>query len=132
MYNTYSGGCNILQLQISRHKTIDVKSNNTKSWDYTNPLLPMVERMANGGNPNEAAGQMSMQNAAAVAAAKLQQSQMSDHHPLLPMPMNMAAAAAAAPMSCKFVSPRGCGGSCCCRDKRSSACCCCAADNDTC
>jgi hypothetical protein len=41
MYNTYAGGCNILNLQVSHHKSLDVKSNNNKSWDYTNPLLPM-------------------------------------------------------------------------------------------
>jgi len=80
MYNTYTGGCNILNLQVSRHKTIEVKMNNSKSWDYTNPLLPIVEsRQANHMNNDS-----------------MMQSQTKIEHPLLPMPMNMAAAAAAA------------------------------------
>ena len=50
MYNTYAGGCNILNLQISHHKSLDVKSNNNKSWDYTNPLLPMGGNIGGGSS----------------------------------------------------------------------------------
>ncbi len=80
MYNTYTGGCNILNLQISRHKSIEVKANNNKSWDYTNPILTVGEPNRMNQNQNE---------------IKLERNLISDH-PLLPMPMNMAAAAAAA------------------------------------
>lgn len=45
MYNIHSVGCNILNLQLSPHKTLDVKYNNSKSWDYTNPLLLMIDAM---------------------------------------------------------------------------------------
>lgn len=84
MYNTYTGGCNNLNLQISRNKTIEVKVNNSKSWDYTNPLLPiqMESRISNG--PFE----MHHQNKTQI------------DHSLLPMHgMNMAAAAAVAAAS---------------------------------
>ena len=67
MYNTYTGGCNILNLQISQHKSIEVKFNNSKTWDYTNPLLLMIEKNE-GPNKNN----------------------MIAEHPLLPMPMNVA------------------------------------------
>ena len=56
MYNTYTGGCNILNLQISTLKTIDVKFNNSKSWDYTNPLLLMIERNEGSAKNNMIAG----------------------------------------------------------------------------
>lgn len=103
MYNTYTGGCNILNLQLSRHKSIEVKSNNSKSWDYTNPILPINEqRMGNNGNSDMGgmnnmiggnAGQMGQnQN-------QLNKNNMIADHPLLPMPINMAAAAAAAAAS---------------------------------
>jgi polypyrimidine tract-binding protein 1 len=77
MYNTYTGGCNILNLQLSRHKSIEVKANNNRSWDYTNPILTVGEpnRMNQNQNDNK---------------------NLISDHPLLPMPMNMAAAAAAA------------------------------------
>ena len=96
MYNTYNGGCNILNLQVSRHKTIDVKSNNTKMWDYTNPLLPVGDNQRMG-NSNSDMGMNNMM----VGGMNQNQNQMNKNnmmpdHPLLPMPMNMAAAAAAA------------------------------------
>lgn len=89
MYNTYTGGCNVLNLQISRHKSIEVKSNTNKSWDYTNPLLPVVEARngENGGGGMMGGGMM---------GANQNKSNMIADHPLLPMPMNMAAAAMAA------------------------------------
>lgn len=51
MYNTYTGGCNILNLQISQHKSIEVKYNNSKTWDYTNPLLLFIDK-SDGSNKN--------------------------------------------------------------------------------
>jgi hypothetical protein len=93
MYNTYTGGCNILNLQMSRHKTIEVKSNNTKTWDYTNPILPMVEpRVSNG----TADGVNSIMASNMSQANSLGKNTMIGDHPLLPMPMSMAAAAVAA------------------------------------
>lgn len=87
MYNTYTGGCNILNLQISRHKSIEVKANNNKSWDYTNPILTSGEINRMNQNQNDMLNQSgNMGN---------HKNLISDH-PLLPMPMNMAAAAAAA------------------------------------
>lgn len=86
MYNTYTGGCNILSLQISRHKSIEVKSNNNKSWDYTNPILTV-------GEPNRMDRSNDMLGHSGNMATH--KNLISDH-PLLPMPMNMAAAAAAA------------------------------------
>ena len=87
MYNTYTGGCNILNLQVSRHKSIEVKANNNKSWDYTNPLLSAGEpHRLNPAAHGDMLGQPNM------AATK----NLISDHPLLPMPMNMAAAAAAA------------------------------------
>ncbi len=101
MYNTYTGGCNILNLQVSRHKTIDVKSNNSKSWDYTNPILPINESRL--GNGNSDMGQMmgGSQSSGNGLGGQSSQNQLNKNnmiadHPLLPMPMNMAAAAAAA------------------------------------
>ena len=81
MYNTYTGGCNILNLQTSRHKTIEVKSNNLKSWDHTNPLLPVIEPRSNNipGDMNIGLGSMSQGGKNSIV-----------DHPLLPMPMNMA------------------------------------------
>ena len=90
MYNTYTGGCNILNLQLSRHKTIEVKSNNNKSWDYTNPLLPVGEpRLANGQSDNN-------QNMMSNSSGNMGNKNIIADHPLLPIPMNIAAAAAAA------------------------------------
>jgi len=83
MYNTYTGGCNILNLQISRHKSIEVKANNNKSWDYTNPILTVGEPNRMNQNQNDMLNQSNNKN-------------LISDHPLLPMPMNMAAAAAAA------------------------------------
>lgn len=86
MYNTYTGGCNILSLQVSRHKSIEVKSNNNKSWDYTNPILTVGEPNRMDRNNDMLGHSGNMGN---------HKNLISDH-PLLPMPMNMAAAAAAA------------------------------------
>jgi len=83
MYNTYTGGCNILNLQISRHKSIEVKANNNKSWDYTNPILTVGDSNRMNQNQNDMLNQSNNKN-------------LISDHPLLPMPMNMAAAAAAA------------------------------------
>jgi len=96
MYNTYTGGCNILNLQISRHKTIDVKSNNLKSWDHTNPILPVIEpRTSNSsGDMSMALGPGGSMNQG--PGGNMGKNNMGVDHPLLPMPMNMAAAAAAA------------------------------------
>jgi len=66
MFNTYTGGCNTLNLQISPHKALEIKFNNSKSWDYTNPLLLMIERPDNAPKNS-----------------------MIAEHPLLPVPMNM-------------------------------------------
>lgn len=100
MYNTYAGGCNVLSLQLSRHKTIDVKSNTNKSWDYTNPLLPVVEsRMGNGNNDGHGNGHHNMMGGPGGVMGQnsnMNKNNMMADHPLLPMPMNMAAATAAA------------------------------------
>ena len=94
MYNSYSGPCNILNLLISRHKKIDVLANNSKTWDYTNPLLPLIEpqqmQQLNGG----ANGLNNNQGHTNNMMSKAGNGGIGDH-PLLPMPMNMAAAAAA-------------------------------------
>jgi hypothetical protein len=95
MYNTYNGGCNILNLQVSRHKTIDVKSNNTKMWDYTNPLLPVGDNQRMG-NSNSDMGMNMMVGGMNQNQNNMNKNNMMPDHPLLPMPMNMAAAAAAA------------------------------------
>lgn len=87
MYNTYTGGCNILNLQVSLHKSIEVKANNNKSWDYTNPILTVGEP----NRFNQAQNEFNNQSGNMGHNKNL----ISDH-PLLPMPMNMAAAAAAA------------------------------------
>lgn len=86
MYNTYTGGCNILNLQISRHKSIEVKANNNKSWDYTNPILTAGEPNRLNQNQNDMLNQ----------SGNMGNKNLISDHPLLPMPMNMAAAAAAA------------------------------------
>jgi len=110
MYNTYTGGCNILNLQISRHKQIEVKSNNIKSWDHTNPLLPVIEPRSNNLNNNNnnnnninsnnmnnnQSNEMNMNLAGSINPMSGGKNSMNVDHPLLPMPMNMAAAAAAA------------------------------------
>lgn len=86
MYNTYTGGCNILNLQVSRHKSIEVKANNNKSWDYTNPILTAGEPNRLNQNQNDMLNQ----------SGNMGNKNLISDHPLLPMPMNMAAAAAAA------------------------------------
>jgi hypothetical protein len=58
MYNTYGGGCNILNLQISQHKAIEVKFNNSKTWDYTNPLLLMIEKNDGSAKNSMIAGKL--------------------------------------------------------------------------
>ena len=92
MYNSYTGPCNILNLTISRNKKLDVVANNSKTWDYTNPLLPLVENpMGNGHHhPHHPMNQMQ------GGKGPQQQGGMMGDHPLLPMPMNIAAAAAVA------------------------------------
>jgi hypothetical protein len=56
MFNTYTGGCNTLNLQVSPHKALEIKFNNSKSWDYTNPLLLMIERPDNAPKNSMIAG----------------------------------------------------------------------------
>jgi hypothetical protein len=99
MYNSYAGPCNILNLNVSRHKKLDVMANNSKTWDYTNPLLPMVENHTqNGnqssyGNPHHHGHHMQGHHGKGGAGGMMGGA---PDHPLLPMPMNIAAAAAVA------------------------------------
>lgn len=95
MYNSYGGPCNILNLTLSRHRKLDVVANNSKTWDYTNPLLPLAEPqqlIANGNGMMNNGQQQQQAMLASVGGGKVG----SSDHPLLPMPMNMAAAALAA------------------------------------
>lgn len=108
MYNTYAGGCNVLSLQISRHKTIDVKSNTNKSWDYTNPLLPVVEqRMGNGNNDGHGNAHHNMMGQNMGQNSNMNKNNMMSEHPLLPMPMNMAAATMTAAMAAAAAAASG-------------------------
>ena len=117
MYNAYAGGCNILNLQVSHHKCIDVKTNNNKSWDFTNPLLPISESAPAGGAISSSSQQqqqqhhhhhrldagyqsmssndISLMSGGAGQGQNLQQQLVGKtgvDHPLLPMPMAMNSA----------------------------------------
>jgi hypothetical protein len=93
MYNTYTGGCNILNLQLSRHKSIDVKINNSKTWDYTNPLLPnsdiLQQQQHHQQHQHQRGNNSGFDNNMSMDRSSNQKNNMIAEHPLLPIPMNM-------------------------------------------
>ena len=62
MFSTYTGGCNTLNLQLAPNKPLEIRYNNSKGWDYTNPLLLLLERSDNPSKGNMIAGLITNSN----------------------------------------------------------------------